>query len=102
MGWVAPGHAWKGAGNVTHRDRSPDRPARSVSLHRLSCRGRHGELTKYRQYKRTITPELIQSVSRFFNKIRTLWEAQNALVFAEEAVCMQEVSVTVLHSDQSI
>jgi hypothetical protein len=36
----APGPVWRGAKNLVHkRIRSPDRPARSESLYRLSYRG---------------------------------------------------------------
>ena len=39
-GWVGPGLMWTGAENlVTTEIRSPDRPARSKSLYRLSYRG---------------------------------------------------------------
>ena len=40
-GW-APGPVWTGAENLAPTGiRSPDRPARSESLYRLSYRGRH-------------------------------------------------------------
>ena len=39
-GWVGPGPVWTGAENLTRTGiRSPDRPARSEPLYRLSYRG---------------------------------------------------------------
>jgi len=35
-GWT-PGPVWMGEKSHPHRDSIPDRPARSQSLHRLSC-----------------------------------------------------------------
>ena len=50
-GW-APGLVWTGAENLApNRIRSPDRPARSESLYRLSYRGRQQEVLEVTDMK---------------------------------------------------
>ena len=65
-GWVGPGTVWTGAVNLAPNGaRTPKRPARNESLHRLSYFGRYRLVVNYAQWSKCIT---VDKKSRILRK----------------------------------